>query len=87
MEGEQKMWNYRIVKRTDESNYTTFSINEVYYHDNGDIYAWYREESSPTAETYDSLWDVILKYAKAFSAPILEERTLANGDEVLIPIK
>lgn len=45
------MWNYRIVRKQLDTGEESFQVHEVYYNDDGNIFAISEEPISPSGET------------------------------------
>ena len=76
-------WNYRVVQSKrdkprsmgcdEDDQYDDFAIHEVYYKDNGEIYAYSEDAMHPSGETMEELEQDITAMQQAFHAPILKE--------------
>ena len=73
-------WNYRIIKRVNkENNYTYYTLNEVFYHDDGKPRS-YCERDEVMGDTKDEIIDrleMMLTDAKK-DRPILTEEDFKN---------
>lgn len=74
-------WNYRVLKKQGTyqfpngftQTWTTYSIHEVYYNDDGSVKMWSVDPIHPGGETpQDLIGDVELMYG-AFEKSILQE--------------
>jgi len=89
-------WNYRVVQTKrekpkslcggEDDMYDDFAIHEVYYKDNGAIYAYSADAMHPSGETMEELESDIAAMQEAFHAPVLKEWELdelikRNGEE------
>jgi hypothetical protein len=69
------MWNYRVLQYADFAE-----IVEVYYNDDGDIYAWSR--ASLVQDSVNDLLRDLAAIQQAFAAPILKIEDMPGGEEV-----
>jgi hypothetical protein len=60
-------WNYRVIEHEE-----MFYIHEVYYNDNGDIYAISEDPAGPAGETLEELKDDMEHYRQALDRPVLK---------------
>ena len=68
------MWNYRAVEKTNRGK-TFYEVHEVYYDENGEIFAYSQDPQSPFGETHGELikdLSMMLKDVK-HTAPITLE--------------
>jgi hypothetical protein len=48
-------WNYRVMKRKNESGEDDFGIYEVFYDDNGKVESWTEESLTPVCPSEEGL--------------------------------
>lgn len=64
-------WNHRVIKKTYPSGEESYGIHEVYYNENGEIYAHTTDPIDLNCETLDDLKQYIQWCLKACEKPIL----------------
>jgi hypothetical protein len=67
-------WNYRVVSEPSsevEPRHRQFSIREVYYRNDGSVYAYSAEPDVPGGETFDSLLEDLELMVGALTLPVL----------------
>lgn len=72
-------WNHRIVKKGYKSGqfeWSTYSIHEIYYNEDGSVHGWVAEMSSPYGESIDELNSDFEMLQKALSLPAIDEKDL-----------
>lgn len=83
-------WNYRLLKKAvtwGSADYVVYGIHEVYYDENGTVESW--TENEVTLGSYESTEEVkqsMELIRKAFSKPLLEEVTDADGKQHLVKV-
>ncbi len=65
------MWNHRIMRHKDEDGTEWYGVHEVFYDDDGKIFAWTEEKLSPFGETSGELQDELNNMLGACDSPIL----------------
>jgi len=68
-------WNHRVIRRTYEgTDYQEirYEIHEVFYNDDGSIYAYTEESIEPSGETLKELKQDLKWMKKALEKPVLE---------------
>lgn len=70
-----RTWNYRVIASSDNDE-TTYAVHEVYYSEDGDIVSWTEEPVPAVSESVDGLREVLARYQRAASMPVL--RQVAN---------
>jgi hypothetical protein len=48
-------WNYRVMKRKNQSGEYDFGIYEVYYDDKGSVVSWTKEPITPVSPSEEGL--------------------------------
>jgi hypothetical protein len=48
-------WNYRVIKRKNQSGEYDFGIYEVYYDDKGSVVSWTKEPITPVCPSEEGL--------------------------------
>jgi len=48
-------WNYRILKRQNESGEYEYGIHEVFYNEKGEIVSWTKESMTPVCPSKEGL--------------------------------
>jgi hypothetical protein len=75
-------WNYRVIHRKVSAvngyDEDTYSIHEVYYNDNGDIYAFSQEPVQAWSDTVVGLKWVLEKFQEAYNKPVLNYENLLS---------
>jgi hypothetical protein len=64
-------WNHRVMKKIFPNGEIEFSIREVYYNDDGTIYAHTEHPIAPTGETIKDLRKILEWMVKSLDNPIL----------------
>lgn len=67
-------WNHRVVHNSDG----TYTINEVYYNDDGSVWAW----TAPVeviGESLDEVRQTLQQMQECLMAPVLESKDLPHG--------
>jgi len=64
-------WNHRVMKSIYPSGEIMFSIREVYYNDDGTIYAHTEQPIAPIGETIEELRQSLEWMIKSLDNPIL----------------
>lgn len=71
-------WNYRVCAETHECSVPgmdpeeSFSIREVHYNDNGEVWGITEDAIGPCAESLESLKDVLRMMSEALDEPVIE---------------
>lgn len=65
-------WNYRVVRRADETNRYSFAIHEAYYDDHGKVHSISQEPVEIHGESIDDARHDALMQAAAFTRPVLD---------------
>jgi hypothetical protein len=79
-------WNYRVFEEKHEQPepWSSFDIREVYYNEDGEIWA-YSDTVSPFGESSEELKEDISMYLEAFKKPALTKdcfaKARASGDK------
>ena len=68
---EEKMWNYRIVRKKERTHYT-YAIHEAYYDKKGKVGLITQDPIKPFGENIEELRHSWLMMAEAFSQPVLD---------------
>lgn len=70
-------WNYRVVRQPmSQPNTFHYSIQEVYYDEDGNIEFISECEITPYGETLDELLSDYARMAEAFKKPVIDYNTL-----------
>lgn len=64
-------WNYRIMKKLNDSNEYEFGIYEVYYDENGNINGWTDNSLTPTCSSEEDLLHEFEMMKQAFAKETL----------------
>lgn len=64
-------WNYRVMKRKNESGEYEFGIYEVYYDKNGNIESWTENSLTPVCTSEEGLLDELNLMLDAFKKETL----------------
>jgi hypothetical protein len=59
-------WNYRIMKRKNETGEYEFGIYEVYYDEKGNIESWTENSITPTCASEEDLNSELVLMLEAF---------------------
>ena len=82
---EESVWSYRVIrKHGSEINPVTYQVHEVYFREDGSIWAWTKKPDVPAGDTAEELREDIRYFLQAFRGPILEERETDEGI-ILVP--
>ena len=78
-------WNHRVTKRKTDFDEGTgsnieFGIREVFYNDNGEVYAIAEEADSPWGESFEDLKSDMEHYMKALDNPVIDLDTIKYAD-------
>lgn len=65
------MWNYRVMKKRNESGEDEFGIYEVYYDNNGNIKGWTENSLVPVCTSKEALLDELNIMQEAFEREVL----------------
>lgn len=76
-------WNYRVLKKKWNENFTSFAVCEVYYDNEGKPTAWIWEKNVMNTYDYEGLKSNIDYIREAFDKPTLE---IMGDDEYLVEI-
>lgn len=76
-------WNYRIIKKDNDHQKTTYQIHEVYYFKDGSIDCWNHTPVEPLGVSEPELRNDIQAFLVAFRLPALKERII-NGKTKLV---
>lgn len=66
-------WNHRVVKKVFESGEEQYSVREVFYNDDGQIYAYTEDPIDLACETPEALREYIQWCLNCLDKPILED--------------
>ena len=66
-------WNHRVIKEILKDGSEWFSIREVYYNDDGSIYAYTQEPIDIAGESLDELREYLQWCLSCLEAPVLED--------------
>ena len=66
-------WNHRVVKQTFPSGEEVYSVREVFYNDDGEIYAYTEEPIDLACESIPALKEYIQWCLNCLDKPILED--------------
>lgn len=66
------MWNYRVIK-TEDGDSAYYAIHEVYYNDDGQIFASTVDPAYPGGSTVEELRGDLENYLLALDAPIINK--------------
>lgn len=69
---EKKFWNYRIVEEEREGD-TYYSVKEVYYDEDGKVFAWRKEATDVVFEYGEDYLELIKQLLEAKERTILKE--------------
>lgn len=75
-------WNYRVIKRIERhhhGNEPVYTINTVYYDDQGQVTKWSDEPTWPVGETVEELKGDCEKFLRAFTLPVLAQSEREDG--------
>ena len=64
-------WNHRVIQETLKNGDNWFSVREVYYNDDGSIYAYTEEASKADGETIEGVKEYLKWCLNALDKPIL----------------
>lgn len=74
------MWNHRIIQKEDDGN-IYYEIHEVYYNENGTIWAITEESVKPFGDTVEDLKVGMKLMLTAFEEPVLIEDDIVYVEE------
>ena len=77
-----RTWNYRVIRKKNESGEITFQIHEVYYDHAGEINGWTERPVQPLGESISELHKDIRHFLEAFQKETLEEVTTEKGGKL-----
>ena len=69
------MWNYRVV-RTEEEQYDSYQLYEVYYDDDGKIEGMTENAMQPYGESVEELQNDLEYMMEALKQPVLDMKEL-----------
>ena len=69
------MWNYRVV-RTEEEQYDSYQLYEVYYDDDGKIEGMTENAMQPYGESLEELQNDLEYMMEALKQPVLDMKEL-----------
>jgi hypothetical protein len=69
-------WNYRVMKRKNESGEYDYGIHEVYYNEEGEVISWTRESLTPVCPSEEDLMYEMNLMLEAF-----KEETISYKEE------
>ena len=69
------MWNYRVV-RTEEEQYDSYQLYEVYYDDDGKIEGMTENAMEPYGESVEELQNDLEYMMEALKQPVLDMKEL-----------
>ena len=69
------MWNYRVV-RTEEEQYDSYQLYEVYYDDDGKIEGMTENAMQPYGESVEELQNDLEYMMEALKQPVLDMKDL-----------
>lgn len=68
-------WNYRVMRDADDC----YTVRDVYYDDDGNIFAWGEKPTNPLGEDLESLRNEARRILKCMDQPILDEIELLRA--------
>lgn len=78
------IWNYRVV-RTEEEEYDSYRLYEVYYDDEGKIEGMTKDSTQPSGESVEELQNDLEYMMEAFGNPVLDMKELEKHFEETPP--
>lgn len=87
-------WNYRLIEKENRWKDKTgkeyfekyFEIHEVYYREDGEIWAWSENPMSIYFEDYKEIGQLIKQIKNATKKPVLRLVKDDKGEEELVPV-
>ena len=73
-------WNHRVVKKYYDEDYTEYGIREVFYNEDGSIYAYTDNPIETRGESLESLRQFLERCLKALDQPILVDGEVVFND-------
>lgn len=70
---ENKFWNYRIVEERNEAGEIYYSVKEVYYDEDGKVFAWSKTATDVVFEYGEDYLELIKQLLEAKEKTILKE--------------
>lgn len=70
---DNKFWNYRIIEERNEAGEVYYSVKEVYYDEDGSIFAWNIEATDVVFEYVEDYSELIKQLLEAKEKTILKE--------------
>jgi hypothetical protein len=74
-------FNYRIICKKWDEDYSDYRIMEIYYDKKGDIIAFVDEPAKIVGEDVNDLKEIIKMYKKAFDKPIIDYKDLPGNEK------